>query len=245
MSTPKSGVRPLAGSPLTLRLALLACVAILVGYYLPWVSLSGALAGRIGLSRDEVKAEAKEAKQRGGDEAGSAEKAARLGEGLRLAGSEWASVAQLLKDDKDLSERQRNVLGLMGLGLIVLPFAAGAMAVLLLLMSVRPRTAFRSGAGPLTLAFVVTQWNWLRFLLLSLTMALGLVTAGTGGVLWLATRASGPEGQAGLGVALLAAGGVVALVGTFLGYGRGRLRALLVAALLFAALLGFIYWRVS
>jgi len=243
MSRDDSAQRPLAGSPFGLRIGLLACVAMLVGYFLPWVSLSPELSGRIGVSAAEVRAEAADAKKRGGEDAERGGIAERLAEGVRLAGSEWKTAVGLLEEDRDLTERQRRTLGLMSLGLDLLPFVAVAMAVLLLLMSIRPRTAMKAGGGPLALVFGAARIRSLRVVLLVLAMLLGLVTALTGALLWLATRAAPPEAGLGKGVLLLSAGGVLALVGVFLGYGRGRLRALLAAILLLVALLGYGYWR--
>jgi len=229
-----------AGRPLGLLLALAACLVLLAGYFLPWASLTPKLERVIGISRAQVRAEAEET----GDSA-RAEKARRLAEGSTLTGAEWASVLGLLEDDADLTERQRRVAHATAIGVVVVPFAAAALALLLLLMLLQPRMAFKAGLGPVALVVGPTRVRGIRYILLVLVMTLGLVVGAVGLLVWLVARGAEQQETVALGIKMISVGGLAAFLGSFFGYGRGRLRGLIGAVVLLVAITGVVYYYTS
>ncbi|MHC4550550.1 MAG: hypothetical protein ACYTEZ_17445 [Planctomycetota bacterium] len=221
-----------AGSSL---IGLAACAAVVVGYFLPWTSLTPTIEGAVGLKQQQVARHASPGEQ----EKRGARAARRLSDGAAVSGADWAAVLDLAAEDESLTDRQRKVLDAAHLGVVALPYAAGALAVLLLLLSVPARTVLRSGAGPAAALFAIARLRWVNVLLLVLVMALGIAVGIVAGVLWAgAARAAETGDQLGRGVQLMAGGAGVAFLSAFLGYGRGRLRALLFAVILLVALVG-------
>jgi hypothetical protein len=231
MGPKKDGPR-IPGGSLTSLIGLAACAAILVGYFLPWTALSPTVEDGISISKAEVAREA--AKIKTSDKDGSAVQ--RLADGVKLSGSEWAEVLDDFAESKDLNEKQQRAVGAAVVGIHVLPFVAAALALLLLLLAIPPRTAMHAGLGPIAAILTVAHFRFVAAILLTVTMAMGVVVAVVSFLLWKGATAGEDPAGAGRGVQLMVAGGGVAFLSQFLGYGPGRLRALLFAILLVVAL---------
>ena len=229
---PKTDGPRVPGGSLTSLIGLAACAAILVGYFLPWTGLSPTVEDGLEISKADVAREA--ARIKTSDKDGGA--AQRLADGVQLSGSEWAEVLDDFADSKDLNEKQIRVLGAAEVGVRALPFVAAALALLLLLLSIPPKKAMRAGLGPIAAILTVAHLRFVAALLLTVVMAMGVIVAAVAFLLWKGATAGDAAQGAGRGVQLMVAGGGVAFLSQFLGYGPGRLRALLFAILLVVAL---------
>lgn len=232
MSPKPAGPRAPGGS-LSSVLGLAACAAILVGYFLPWTGHSPTVEDGLSISKADIAREAAKLEGRGKAE-GSA--ARRLAEGAQLTGSEWLSVLDEFEESADLTDKQRRALRAAHAGVRLLPFVTAALALLLLLLSIPPKKAMRTGLGPIAAVLTIAHLRLFAVPLLIVVMALGVVMAVVGFLLWRGASAGEAADGVGRGVQLMAAGGGVAFLSQFLGYGSGRLRALLVAILLVVAL---------
>ncbi|MHC4972049.1 MAG: hypothetical protein ACYTG3_06930 [Planctomycetota bacterium] len=229
---PKQDGPRIPGGSLTSVIGLAACAAILVGYFLPWTGLSPTVEDGLAMSKADVAREA--AKIKTSEKDGSA--AQRLADGVKLSGSEWAEVLDDFADSRDLNEKQLRALGAAKVGIRALPFVAAALALLLLLLAIPPGKAMRAGLGPIAAVLTIAHLRFVAAILLTVTMAMGVVVALVAFLLWKGATAGEDAAGAGRGVQLMVAGGGVAFLSQFLGYGPGRLRALLFAILLVIAL---------
>lgn len=229
----KEGPRVPGGSLASL-LGLAACAAILVGYFLPWTGLSPTVEDGLSISRAEVAREAAKLESSEGEQEG--DPAGRLAAGVRLSGSEWAQVLDEFEESKDLTEKQRRALGAAKVGVHTLPFAAAILALLLLLLAIPPQKAMRAGLGPIAAVLTIAHFRFVAALLVTVVMAMGVLVAVVALLLWKGATAGEEAAGAGRGIQLIVAGGGVAFVSQFLGYGPGRLRALLFAILIVVAL---------
>lgn len=229
----KEGPRVPGGS-LTSLIGLLACAAILVGYFLPWTGLSPTVEDGLSISRTDVAREAAHLRRSKGEQ--QAKPAQRLAEGARLSGSEWAQVLDEFANSEDLNEKQRRALGAAAVGVRALPFAAVILALLLLLLSIPPQKAMRAGLGPIAAVLTIAHLRFVAALLLTVVMAMGVIVAVVAVLLWKGATAGEDPAGAGRGTQLMVAGGGVAFLSQFLGYGPGRLRALAFAILIVIAL---------
>ena len=221
------------GGSLTSVIGILACAAILVGYFLPWTGYSPAVEDGLAISKTDVAREAGKLKAKGGQEGIVAQ---RLADGAQLTGGEWTQVLDDFEESADLNDKQRRALNAAHVGVRLLPFVAAALALLLLLLSIPPRLAMRAGLGPIAAVLTIAHLRFVAALLLILVMALGVIVSVVAFLLWKGASAGEASEGVGRGVQLVAAGGGVAFLSQFLGYGPGRLRALLFAILLVVAL---------
>jgi hypothetical protein len=221
------------GGSLTALIGLLACAAILVGYFMPWTGNSPAVEDGLAMSKTDLAREAAKLKAKGGPEGNPGK---RLAEGAQLTGSEWAQVLDDFEESADLNEKQQRALAAAHVGVRLLPFVAAALALLLLLLSIPPKKAMRAGLGPIAAVLAIAHLRFVAGLLLIVVMAMGVVVSVIAFLLWRGASAGEASEGVGRGVQLMVAGGGVAFASQFLGYGPGRLRALLFAILLVVAL---------
>jgi hypothetical protein len=231
MSPKEAGPRVPGGS-LTSLIGLLACAAILVGYFLPWTGHTPVVEDGLAISKAELAREAAKLKTKEKD----GNVGQRLADGAQLSGSEWTRVLDEFEESRDLDDKQRRALRAAHVGVRLLPFVAAVLALLLLLLSIPPRKAMRTGLGPIAAVLTVAHLRFVAALLLIVVMALGVIVGVVALLLWKGAGAAEASEGAGRGVQLLVAGGGVAFLSQFLGYGPGRLRALLFAVLLIVAL---------
>jgi len=232
MGAKKDGPRVPGGS-LTSLVGLAACAAILVGYFMPWTGDSPAVEDGLAMSKTDIAREAAKLKAKGGQDGNPGK---RLAEGTQLTGSEWAQVLDDFEESADLNDKQRRALSAAHVGVRLLPFVAAALALLLLLLSIPPRKAMRAGLGPIAAILTVAHLRFVAALLLIVVMAMGVIVSLVAFLLWKGASAGDATEGVGRGVQLMVAGGGVAFASQFLGYGPGRLRALLFAILLVVAL---------
>jgi len=232
---PKTDGPRVPGGSLTSLVGLLACAAILVGYFLPWTGLSPTVEGGLAMSKAEIAREAAKIKAQPKDDRDKTP-AQRLAGGTRLSGNEWAQVLDDFEDSQDLNDKQRRALRAVHVGVRALPFAAAVLALLLLLLSIPPTKAMRAGLGPIAAILTVAHLRFVAALLLTVVMAMGVIVAAVAFLLWKGAGAGESAAGVGRGIQLMVAGGGVAFLSQFLGFGPGRLRALLFAILLVVAL---------
>lgn len=232
MSPKEDGPRVPGGS-LTSALGLLACAAILAGYFLPWTGHTPAVEDGLAISEADVAREAAKLKMKGKEDG---QVAGRLADGAQLTGSEWTRVLDEFEESQDMSVKQRRAIRAAHVGVRLLPFVAAALALLLLLLSIPPRKAMRTGLGPIAAVLAIAHLRFVAALLLIVVMAMGVVVGAVATLLWTGASAAEASDDVGRGVQLMVAGGAVAFLSQFLGYGPGRLRALLLAILLVVAL---------
>lgn len=231
--SPKNDGPRIPGGSLTSVIGLAACAAILVGYFLPWTGFSPTVEDGLAMSKTDVAREAAKLKTKGKEDGNVAQ---RLADGAQLTGSEWLSVLDDFEESKDLNDKQRRALTAAHVGIRLLPFVAAALALLLLLLSIPPRKAMRAGLGPIAAVLTIAHLRFVAALLLIVVMAMGVIVSVIALLLWKGASAGEASEGVGRGVQLMVAGGAVAFLSQFLGYGPGRLRALLFAILLVVAL---------
>jgi hypothetical protein len=229
MSPKEDGPRVPGGS-LTSALGLLACAAILAGYSLPWTGHTPAVEDGLAISKADIAREAAKLKTKGKEDG---QVAGRLADGAQLTGSEWTRVLDEFEESQDLNAKQRRAIRAAHVGVRLLPFVAAVLALLLLLLSIPPRKAMRTGLGPIAAVLAIAHLRFVAALLLIVVMAMGVVVGVVALLLWTGASVADDVGR---GVQLMVAGGGVAFLSQFLGYGPGRLRALLLAILLIVAL---------
>jgi hypothetical protein len=232
MSPKQDGPR-IPGGSITSLIGLLACAAILVGYFLPWTGHSPAVEDGLQISKADVAREAAKRKAQGGPDGHPAQ---RLADGVQLSGSEWAQVLDDFGESQDLNEKQRRALGAAQVGVRVLPFAAAALILLMLLLAIPAGKAMRAGLGPIAAVLTIAHLRFVAALILTVAMALGVIVAVVSFLLWKGASAAEDGAGVGRGIQLMVAGGAVAFLSQFLGYGPGRLKALLFAILIVVAL---------
>ncbi len=220
---------------------LLAAIALLVGYFLPWTAHSGLIEDGLGVDQRLL--------ARASSAAGGAEQRS-LGERLRageaLSGQAWAELLDAVQDTGDLEPRQEVAVRFAGIGIEVLPYALGGLLVLLLLLGVPPARAMKFGGGPAAGVLYVAQTRFASSLLVVVQLALSLLVFAVADTLWLSARFLGEEeSRVGTGLFLMVGGSALSLVAGFLGYGPGRLRALCWALALVMAFAGFAWWSVE
>ncbi|MEZ5990255.1 MAG: hypothetical protein R3F30_14275 [Planctomycetota bacterium] len=212
--------------------AMLALLAVVVGYFLPWTNFTPSLEGLTGINKTV-------ASRRAGEEAG-AKAAGRLAQGEVLTGAEWAAALDHIAAEVNLDERQLRRLEIARIGVRLLPWATVLLCLILLLLAVPPaRVAW---LGPGAAVFGVAQSRLLSAFLLTLVLACALIVFLVGDMMLAgATLLGEEESRTGKGLILLCCGSGVAFVSAFVGFGAGRLRALIVAAVLVLGL-GVLAW---
>ncbi len=191
-----------AGASLMAVLALFGSLAIVAAFFLPWIGMTDDVRRELNLSRPDLERMEREIKAQTGDE--------RAGRAMRLLldggspnGLDWVALLGFVvrrADDEALAPRERRVFEVSLDALRALPWVAGGLALLLLLLRLRPM------AAPL----------------LACLFAVGLVLGGLGGLLWLgasqkAKEAAGQGELLGLGLKLMAGGGGAVFLASLFG----------------------------
>jgi len=211
-------------------IGLLASLAVVLGYFLPWTPLTPLLEESLGLDTRLVARSAGK-----GGEKEHIDLADRLRRGEAISGNDWAKLLETVEEQGGLDDANQRIVRAAKVGVAVLPFTAGVLALLLLASSVAPGRAVKMGLAPLAGVLAVAQSRWVSGFVSLLTMSFATLVVATAGTLWgAATRMEDGVDKVGLGIQLLAGGSGVALLTAFLGHGPGRLRALLWSWLLLA-----------
>ncbi|MGQ0612363.1 MAG: hypothetical protein ACT4PV_01235 [Planctomycetaceae bacterium] len=193
---------PPAGASLMAVLALLGSLAIVAAFFLPWIGMTDEVRRELSLSRPDLERMEREVKaETGGERAGRATRL--LLDGGSPNGLEWVAILGFVvrkADDQALAPRERRVFQVSLGSLRALPWIAGGLALLLLLLRLRPM------AAPL----------------LACLFAVGLVLGALGGLLWLgasqkAKEAAGQGELLGFGLKLLAGGGGAVFLASLFG----------------------------
>jgi len=201
--------------------AALALIAVLVGYFLPWTNLNPSLSSLVGVN------EAVAIKR--GTGSGRGEAALRLGRGEVVSGRDWAKALDHIGEEASLDERQLRRLGIARLLVRLLPWATALLTVILLLLAVPPHRVL--WLGPVAVLFRAAQSRLFSAFLLTLVLTCSLLVFVVGDILLAsATLLGEADSRTGIGLYLLCGGGGLAFVAAFLGFGPGRIRALLVSA---------------
>jgi len=224
------------GGTVSGTIALLAAIALLVGYFLPWTSWSGTIRSALGVTQNEVLREASSREK-------SAEAARRVSLGQAISGAEWAAMLDAVEESASLSETQERRIRVARLGVKMLPYAVGVLVLVLLALSVSPGRVARLGLGPVTWIVAVAQTRLISTLLLRLVLAASLIVFLTSALLVAGASVLGDGSErAGLGGHLMVAGSGVAFLSSLIGYGPGRIRALIVTAVLVIVILVGVYF---
>ena len=202
---------------------LLGCVAVAGGFFLPWVTLTKEAREAFSLTREELKqVEAQVAADT--DDARVAEAAKKLLANEPVGGPDWIAIAkwQMHKDGGPKSEQDRHAQDLLFWWLQATAFAAGGVAVLILLSRARALSA------PV----------------LALLVVVGALYGGPAAYGWYAATQRTAEDVAadkvtvGLGAQAVAAGGALMALAGLLGVSRRNWwKTYLLVLLLAAALL--------
>lgn len=223
---------------------LLAAIALFVGYFLPWTAHSDLIEDGLGVDQ-RLLARASSGAGSGAD-ADRATIGERLKAGEALSGRAWAELLDAVEQQGDLEPRQEIAVRFAGLGIQVLPYALGGLLVLLLLLGVPPARVMKFGGGPAAGVLFVAQTRFASSFLVVVQLAFSLLIFLVSDTLWLSAKFLGEdESKVGTGLFLMVGGSALSLVAGFLGYGPGRLRAVLWAVLLVLAFAGFAWWSVE
>jgi hypothetical protein len=216
-----------------------ASLALVIGYFLPWTATSGAIKGALGFDARATIA------SRSSDP-GTRAAAERLAAGKAATGAQWAAILDAAEKDRRLEPRQQRAIEIARVGIEVLPYAAGALTILMLALAVAPGRAARLGMPPMAAVLAIAQTRFVSGFLLVLTLALAMLVFAVTGLLWSSAELAGDaDTETGEGLWLMIGGSGVAFLSAFFGYGPGRLRAVIWAMLLVAGFCGFVAWFVT
>lgn len=220
-------------------IGMVASIALVVGYFLPWTSDSSLIESAFaGTGREIAKGASK-------DEA-AAGAVAKLREGQAISGAAWASILEAALASGDLDERQQRRVSIAENTLEYLPWVTGGLALLLLMLSLPAAKVARLGGLPASTILGIVQSRLIAGILMPIVMLLGLVVLTTMGTVMAASKLSEDDpGRTGIGVLLMVGGSAVALLSGFFGFGPGRFKALLVVLILYLGVVGFVTYRVA
>jgi len=231
-------------------LGLVACACILGGYFLPWIAVTGAAEQSAGISAGNLQTlRTSRAAQANPDGRGALE---RLQTGEQLRGSEWEDALEVLSesDQGKFTEKQRRLIAAAHWAVRLLPWAAAAAVLLLVLTNLPPRAAMKAGLAPVAAVVAVTRLPIVSSILLVLVMSTGLVVTGLAALLLAtaneAASVAAREGTIGLGLQIVAAGGIGAFLAGTLGFRSGsRMKAIGAAMLLLATVAATLHFYVT
>lgn len=220
-------------------LGIAASLALVIGYFLPWTATSGAIQSALGFdARATIASRSSDPDTRAAAE--------RLAAGKAATGAQWAAILDAAEQDRRLEPRQQRAIEIARIGVVVLPYAAGALAILMLALAVAPGRAARLGMPPLAAALAIAQTRFVSAFLLVLTLALATLVFAVTGLLWASAELAGEaDTETGTGLWLMIGGSGVAFLSAFFGYGPGRMRAVIWALVLVAGFCGFVAWFVT
>jgi len=214
------------------------------GYFLPWTPHTKMIGGSVGMSKERVTRRIRD-KQDTEDSKAQHTAVNRLVAGQTLSGSQWMSLFDAMEGDKTLNEAQQRVFTTTKASLLVLPIGTGVLLVLMLLLTVPAKRAMQAGAGPVAAILAVAKAKPVAGLIFAVSMAIGLVVAAFAVLLWVGLNKADISEEVGLGLKLIAGGAALSFFSSFLGYGPGRIGALVFALVLIAATVGGLWWYIG
>ncbi|MEE8107231.1 MAG: hypothetical protein V3T86_16975 [Planctomycetota bacterium] len=155
------------------------------------------------------------------------------------------SLFDSMEDDKSLNQAQKRVFTTTKVSILILPIGAGLLLVMMLLLTIPAKRAMQAGVGPIAAILAVAKAQPVSSLIFALSMSIGIVVAVFAAFVFVGLQRADIGDEIGLGLKLIFSGAVLSFFSSFLGYGPGRLGALLFALFLIAAAVGGLWWYIG